>query len=124
MRKIKFRDQEYDAEMLVRLAPFGRQETVETANLISSFTCKLDETKTAILLDGKYHLLTGSVDRTQPTHTLRVFSKVILKKALVVKAAPAPTVADVSRTERRKQWNNNSPARAAHYSQGYDNEYY
>lgn len=94
--------------MLVRLAPFGRQETVDTNEIESGITCKLGEAKTAILLDGKYHLLTGSIDRTQPTHTLRVFSKVTLKKALVVKESPAVVTAIESRKERRKQWNNNT----------------
>lgn len=83
MRKIKFRGQDYDAELLARMAPFGRMETADTCLVSYSFAGKVNEPKTAILLDGKYHLLTGAIDPTQPKQTLKVFSKVALKKALL-----------------------------------------
>lgn len=80
---VTFRRQSYDAVMLTKLANQGHRQEVATTDINTIAAAPEYTTPVAVLMEGKFHLLTGKLDAKQPKHTLHVLSKMVLKKALI-----------------------------------------
>lgn len=80
---VTFRRQSYDAVMLTKLANQGHRQEVATSDINTIAAAPEYVTPVAVLMEGKFHLLTGKLDPKQPKHMLHVLSKMVLKKALI-----------------------------------------
>lgn len=99
MRNVYFRGVNYDPVRLTRLAPQGFRTTVKTADVIDLVSSKNSEVRIAVLVDGKYHLLTGAVETNASMNSLVVVSLDTIKSAQL----PASNYADRQKNKRAIQ---------------------
>ena len=106
--QIEFNGQKYKLETLVSLVGFGRQEKVNTADLVvvdgSECASKVPVCYTH---DAVTYVLAGKVDISKPVQTVCILTKHVLKKALMsVQAQPMdtyiPPAKTVAVTEQQK----------------------
>ena len=83
MKPIHFRGQNYDPMMLQRLQGQGHRQMVATSDIITIAANPSFEARIAVQVEGKFHLLTGAIDKAVVQNELYVVSKPVLKKALV-----------------------------------------
>lgn len=92
-KHVYFRRQSYDAQKLTQLVNQGHRQEVATQDIVTIAAAPAFTVPVAVMVEGKFHLLTGSIDAKQPKHVLHVLSKPVLKKALV----------EETYTERRRE---------------------
>lgn len=83
MKPIHFRGQNYDPQVIARLAGQGHRQTIPTKDIISLISVKAIDVRVAVMVEGKYHLLTGQIEQKYEQNEVVVISKPVLKKALV-----------------------------------------
>lgn len=94
-KTIQFRGQSYSSDDIVTQSRFGgHMQTVDTTQVNDAVSDKSRADKIAVHIDGKYHLLTGTIDPQRAQQQLVVISKIALKKAIYTPP---------SYTERREQ---------------------
>jgi hypothetical protein len=83
MKPVYFRGVNYDPILLAALSSQGFRQTVATENISDLVSHKTSAVRIAVVIDAKYHLLTGSIDRSQATQALIVVTTYVLKKAAI-----------------------------------------
>ncbi len=83
MKPIHFRGQNYDPAMLSKSGGQGYKAKIPTKDIMTVAASKAFEVKIAVMIENKYHLLTGTIDPKLEVQDLIVISKIVLKKALL-----------------------------------------
>lgn len=98
--QIEFNGQKYKLETLVSLVGFGRQEKVNTTDLVvvDGSECA-SKVPVCYVHDGVTYVLAGKVDISKPVQTVCVLTKHVLKKALMsVQSQPIDTYIEIPKT--------------------------
>ena len=106
--QIEFKGQMYKLETLASLVGFGRQEKVNTTDLVivGGSECAT-KVPVCFVYDGKTYVLAGKVDTSKSMQAVCILTKHVLKKALMsVQAQPMdtyiPPAKTVAVTEQQK----------------------
>ena len=106
--QIEFNGQMYKLETLMSLVGFGRQEKVNTNELVIVEGSECDsKVPVCFVYDGKTYVLAGKVDTSKPVQSVCILTKHVLKKALMsVQSQPIdtyiPPAKTVAVTEQQK----------------------
>lgn len=108
MNKIVFAAATYDVDILLRLVGLGHKAYIPTESISVFSSAKNTAVRIGYEVNGKTHLLTGTLEADKPVQELIMISKHTLKKALI------PVMAYQDRRAMPKQddnwrWQNNRP---------------
>ena len=113
--QIEFNGQDYKLETLKSLVGFGRQEKVNTSDLIAVTGSECDiKVPVCFVYDGKTYVLAGKVDTSKPVQVVCILTKHVLKKALMsVQSQPIDTYIPPAKTVAVTEQQKTSKAMAA-----------
>lgn len=113
--QIEFNGQKYKLETLASLVGFGRQEKVNTTDLVvvDGSEC-VSKAPVCYVHDGVTYVLAGKVDISKPVQIVSVLTKHVLKKALMsVQSQPIDTYIPPAKTVAVTEQQKTSKAMAA-----------
>lgn len=102
--QIEFNGQMYKLETLASLVGFGRQEKVNTNELVIVEGSECDsKVPVCFVYDGKTYVLAGKVDTSKPVQVVCILTKHVLKKALMsVQSQPIDTYIEIPKATQGK----------------------